>query len=174
MDTFEHELEYQAPHVLDSIRRRQWTPDQWTRHMRRVMSKNKWRTYPKSLMVTDQWRELTLSARRFLDCCYLMAQFKPVQETGKNRKRKTRYIYDQEPFAVPYNLCVSMGIGSHGSVSSAKDLLIKLGFIQQVNEARLGLPNFYRLLCETEQFKTSIQKTNKTSTETVLTSFRNG
>jgi len=122
--------------------RKNWTVDDWKKHLRTQQSK--WNVLPKAILNCDAYWELSNPAKIILSRALAELRFKKVPK-GSKRPKSLFAGLEANVFYLPYGMLMAAGIGRKPTISKAFKDLKASGWIVQVNHTSPFGLNSYRL-----------------------------
>lgn len=124
--------------------RKNWTPDDWKKHLR--TQRSRWKVLPKAILNCDAYWELSNAAKVIVSRALGELKFK--QSKVKNSRKGNSLlgrIDEPHDFCLPYGMLMAAGIGTKPTISKALKELKASGWIVQVNHSSPFGLSVYRL-----------------------------
>lgn len=124
------ELQAENPDFAFFLARKNWTVEDWKKHLRTQQSK--WKVLPKAILNCDAYWELSNTAKAIFVRALAELRFKNVPKDSKRRKSLFAGL-ESNVFYLPYGMLMATGIGTKPTISKALKELKTSGWIFQVN-----------------------------------------
>jgi hypothetical protein len=157
-DLFQEVLREEDPYLATTNKSKNWTVDQWRKHLIHHHKTNDFRVLPKSVLFSEPYFRLSYPARDLLVIAFAELNWaENLNRSGRRRSKRQSGKYQNagignQKFCLPYAMIRARNIGPKArglcgpsSIHRAIEELIEVGFLDRVTKSEKGVLQVYKM-----------------------------
>lgn len=157
-DLFQEVLRDEDPYLATTNKSKNWTANQWRKHLVEHHKTNDFRVLPKSILFCEPYFSLSYPARDLLVIAF--AELNWAESLNRRGRRRAKRQTGRNPiagignqrFCLPYAMIRARNIGPKArglcgpsSIHRAIEELIQVGFLDRVTKSQKGILQVYKM-----------------------------